>query len=92
MDKQKNTFPLWAFLILYEKALFSSTYNNYFQNTKNLIEFLGVDTRISNYQIKEIPKLYRSYHIQELAKLLNLDQSILLQYYNDLLIDLNRNL
>lgn len=65
-------FPVWALLIIYNKSRTVDTYCNYFEGFKLLRDWLSPIELTPHSE--PIPKLYRSYEIQELAKHLNTTQ------------------
>jgi hypothetical protein len=72
-------FPVWALLILYNKGKTQDLYCDYFEGFRLLHKWLGPIQLTSH--IEPIPKLYRSYEMQELAKILNTSQENLNHAY-----------
>lgn len=81
---QAQTFPLWAFLVLYD-LLPNAPSDTITKQATLLVHWLPrIDTELacSAFAPRQLSKLERSYSLQELAdKVLNISQSQLLDYY-----------
>ncbi len=79
-----ETFPLWAFLNLYDKLPNASS-DNITKSAILLIHWLprlDTDSACGMYTPRQLSRIEQSYALQELAnKVLNIDQSQLLDYY-----------
>lgn len=79
-----ETFPLWAFLNLYDK-LPNTASDNITKQAILLIHWLprlDTDLTCAIYTPRQLSRIEQSYALQELAnKVLNIDQSQLLDYY-----------
>lgn len=67
-------FPLWALLILCEKGRRESWYCNYFEGFKLLAKWLGPIEIPQAPASTRIPRLHRTYEIQEIATILKTSQ------------------
>lgn len=71
LEVSRKPFPLWALLALYETAS-RQLYVNYFSDFKLLADWLGP---IEMPEVSsDIPKLFHTYEIQEIAKHLGTTQ------------------
>lgn len=83
MSEANSKFPLWAILLLYEKANNLDMYGTVFDNFRLLVTWLNPDCEILNsYAPKKLTKLENSYQLEELAAILNIEPSSLFTYYN----------
>jgi hypothetical protein len=64
-ELERKPFPLWALIILYNRARSRDVYCDYFYGFKLLRDWLG-PIEIPEQEIP-VPNLYRSYDIQEIA-------------------------
>ena len=67
----RKPFPVWALLILYENGP-RTLYNNYFEDFILLRDWLG-PIQLTPHS-EHLPRLHRTYEIQELANILNTTQ------------------
>ena len=73
--RNNSPFPLYYFLVLYCNARAADVYINWFEGTKELIDFLGPIEVISG----TVPWPFKllTYETQELSKLLGTDQTVI---------------
>lgn len=88
IQQESEPFPLSRLLILYENASHFDVYPQYFEGFKLLCSYLSpIDTEcltgISDSYL--LNKFQRNYELQEIARILNVDQCKLLQYYNQVM-------
>lgn len=79
-----SRFPIWAFLHLYDKLPHapSDTITRQATLLVHWLPMLDTQEACTQYKIRELPRLERSFALQELAdKVLNISQSQLLDYY-----------
>lgn len=77
-SEDRTPTPLWAFIKIYEKAS-HTCYINYMEGAKLLAKYLAP---IETPELDEsyiVPDLLSSYETQELAKILNINQDIIIQ-------------
>ena len=75
-------FPLWALLILCEAGNRADWYCNYFEGFKLLVNWLGPIELPAAPASLRIPRLHRTYEIQEIAKILNTNQEVIYHGYS----------
>lgn len=79
-DEDKTPFPLWALLVIYEKAN-DTCYINYMEGFKALVNWLSPiaypNHRDSNYY--ESSNILRSYESRELSNILNIPENVLIK-------------
>ena len=80
IDEDKTPFPLWALLVIYEKAN-HECYINYMEGFKALVNWLSPiaypNHRGSGYYATS--NILRSYESRELARILNMPEDILIK-------------
>ncbi len=78
-ELQKRPFPIWALLILYEKSNPRDTYVTYYEGFRLLVEWLN-PIQLTPHS-EPIPKLHRSYKLQEIAYILQTSDENLYHAY-----------
>lgn len=81
-------FPLSALILLYEKSDRLTMHCEYFAGFKSLMNALSpIDTEMltgaGKYKPRPLLRFEENYALQEIARILNVDQSQLLDYYLD---------
>ena len=86
-ELQRQPFPLWALLALYEKGSRQTLYCNYFEGFKLLVAWLNpieipqLTIEQRQEQQNRIPKMFHTYDIQEIATILNTSQESIYHGY-----------
>lgn len=81
-ELSQKPFPLWALLVFCEVGNRADWYCNYFEGLKLLIKWLGpVEIPAAPSQLK-IPRLHRTYEIQEIAVILKTSQENIYHGYS----------
>lgn len=79
-DEDKTPFPLWALLVIYEKAN-QECYINYMEGFKLLVNWLSPiaypNHRDSDYYAAS--NILRSYESRELSRILNIPEDVLIK-------------
>ena len=88
---QQRPFPLWALLIFCENGSRRDWYCNYFENLKLLAQWLAPIEIPQAPASTRIPRLHRTYEIQEIATILKTSQENIYHGYQTSLTKLQQS-
>lgn len=88
---QQRPFPLWALLIFCENGHRNDWYCNYFENLKLLVQWLAPIEIPQAPASTRIPRLHRTYEIQEIATILKTSQENIYYGYQTSLTKLQQS-